>query len=225
MNIVLLGGPGSGKGTQAERLHSALGLIHVASGDLFRDNMNRNTPLGEAAREYMNRGDLVPDEVTIEMLRDRLSEADVEVGLVLDGFPRTLPQARALERMLEETGQRLDGVLHVKVPDETIVERLSGRLVCRKCPATFHRLFNPFAECPQGLCHGEHLYQREDDRPETVRSRLATYHTQTEPLIDYYEARGLLATVDGVGEVAQVTERCVAALEELQVSDRAGKEA
>lgn len=213
MNIILLGGPGSGKGTQAKRLQQELDLTHVASGDLFRDHLNRGTRLGLLAQEYMNRGDLVPDEVTIEMLDQRLQRDDVTEGVVLDGFPRTVPQAKALDAMLDRLGRRLHGVLHIQVPDEEIVERLSGRLVCRECQATFHRKHNPFEQCPEDRCRGEYLYQREDDRPDTVRARLATYRRQTAPLIEFYRERGMLETVDGRGSVEDVTRRCLQATE------------
>lgn len=212
MNIVLLGAPGSGKGTQAERLRSILNLAHVASGDLFRDHLKRETRLGLLAREYMNRGALVPDEVTIEMLRERLQRPDVDNGVILDGFPRTLPQAEALTEMMAELGRGVDLVLNIDVPDEELVERLSGRWICRECQVPFHKLFNPFKKCPLEKCQGEFLYQREDDKPETVRARLRTFHRQTAPLIDYYRERGLLAKVLGQGGVEAVTEACLEAI-------------
>ena len=212
MNLVLLGPPGSGKGTQAKRLHERLSLQHVASGDLFRENLNNETALGKRASEFMNRGELVPDELTIEMLRERLSRPDVESGVVLDGFPRTLPQAQALDLMLDSMGKTLDVVLLISVSDEEIVARLSGRLVCRKCQLPFHQTFNPFRSCPSHECNGEFLYQREDDRPETVRARLRTYHKQTAPLITLYEERGSLVTVNGVGSLDEVTQACLTAL-------------
>lgn len=215
MNIVLLGAPGSGKGTQAERLRNILNLAHVASGDLFRDNLNRETRLGLLAREYMNRGELVPDEVTIEMLRERLRRPDVVNGVILDGFPRTRPQAEALTEMMSEMERRIDGVLHIQVGDEELVRRLSGRLVCRECQKPFHKVFNPFKSCPFNKCEGEHLYQRDDDKPETVRARLKTYHSQTAPLIDYYRKRGSLIDVPGEGTLDDVTEACLRAVQAL----------
>lgn len=207
MNIVLLGAPGSGKGTQAKRLQELLGLPHVASGDLFRDNLQRNTELGQLARTYMERGDLVPDDVTIRMLRKRLERPDVAQGVILDGFPRTQAQAEALDQMLAELERALDCVVYLSVPDEELVNRLSNRLICKECQRSFHRIFNPFHSCPEGRCHGEYLYQREDDKPETVRARLATFHDQTRRLIDYYEKRKLLVRVSGTGSMDEVTDR------------------
>jgi adenylate kinase len=215
MDLVLLGAPGSGKGTQAAYLESQFGLTHIASGDLFRENLNNRTPLGLRAEEYMTRGALVPDEVTIAMLRERLERPDAKAGVLLDGFPRTMEQAIALSEMMEKLGRRIDGVLYVDVPDEALVERLSGRLICRECQTPFHRFTNPFRTCPYGKCAGEHLYQRADDTPETVRARLATYHRQTEPVIDYYRLINLLVTVPGEGSVDDVKRAAVAAVREL----------
>ncbi|MFQ5738365.1 MAG: adenylate kinase [Acidobacteriota bacterium] len=215
VNIVLLGAPGSGKGTQADKLQAVLGLIHVASGDLFRENLKENTKLGLLAREYMNRGDLVPDSVTVEMLRRRLRRADAPKGIVLDGFPRTLAQAEALGQLLAELGQPLDGVLYIQVSDQEVVRRLSGRLICRECQTPFHQTFNPFEKCPENRCDGEFLYQREDDKPETVRTRLKTFGKQTKPLIDYYRRLGILFTVRGEGSVAEVTQALLQILHKL----------
>ena len=212
MDVVLLGAPGSGKGTQATHLESALGLTHVASGDLFRANLERRTELGLRAAEYMARGALVPDEVTIAMLRERLAEPDAGQGVLLDGFPRTMEQGIALAAMLEELGRRIDAVVYLEIPDEELVTRLSGRLICRECQAPFHRTANPFRVCPLGKCHGEHLYQRADDAPDTVRARLATFHRQTEPVIDYYRLVELLVTVPASGPVEEVGRAAVTAL-------------
>ncbi|MGD9100320.1 MAG: adenylate kinase [Anaerolineae bacterium] len=195
--IVLLGPPGSGKGTQAARLREALDLPHVASGDLFRYNLNNETELGLKAKVYMDRGDLVPDDITIAMVMDRLSQPDCANGALLDGFPRTIAQAQALDGALAAQGHELSTVPLITVPDEVVVARLSGRLICRECQATFHKLFNPFQICPHNKCQGEHLYQRDDDKAETVRSRLGVYQEQTSPLIDYYRDRGVLVEVDG----------------------------
>jgi adenylate kinase len=215
LDIVLLGGPGSGKGTQAQQLCEKLNLVHVASGDLFRENLNKETELGKLAQTYMDRGELVPDDVTVAMVRDRLERPDTEQGIVLDGFPRTLPQAEALDEMLASMDRQIEGVLYIKVSDEEIVKRLSGRLICRECQATFHVVYNPFETCPYNKCEGEYLYQRDDDKPETVRARLKTYHNQTAPLIDYYRDAGLLVEVDGEGDVSEVTERTLAAARSL----------
>ena len=211
MNIVLFGAPGSGKGTQAERLCQELNLIHVASGDLFRENLKNETELGLLAKTYMDKGELVPDDVTVAMVKERLSRPDAQAGVVLDGFPRTLPQAQALDQALAEMDRRLDGVLYIKVSDEEVVRRLSGRLICRECQTPFHKEFNPFKRCPFNKCQGEYLYQRDDDKPETIRARLVTFYNQTAPLIDYYRQAGLLIEVEGEGNVAEVTARTLAA--------------
>lgn len=215
LDIILLGAPGSGKGTQAEQLCQTLGLTHVASGDLFRENLKNQTELGKLAKTYMDRGELVPDDVTEAMVRERLSRPDTRQGFVLDGFPRTLPQAEALTAMMAEMERRIAGVLYIKVSDEEIVKRLSGRIICRECQTPFHKVFNPFKQCPFGKCQGEYLYQRDDDNPNTVRARLQTYHRQTAPLIDYYKAAGLLVEIEGEGDVAQITARVLAAARQL----------
>ncbi len=216
MHLVLIGPPGGGKGTLAERLHRQLGLVHIASGDLFRNHLNRETALGLRAKAHMARGELVPDDVTIGMVRARFEQPDARLGTVLDGFPRTVAQAGALDRMLEELGTRLRCVLCIDVPDEALVTRLAGRLICRECQAPFHRTANPFVTCPQNRCKGEHLYRRDDDREETVRSRLATYHSQTEPLIHLYDRRSLLVRVAGDGSVDEVSAATIRAVERLQ---------
>ncbi len=205
MYLVLLGPPGAGKGTQAERLGKELKLPHVASGDLFRENLKNETELGLLAKEYMDRGDLVPDDVTIAMVRERLQRPDCEQGAILDGFPRTQAQALALDRMLADMGRRLDGVLYITVPDDELVCRLSGRWICGQCQTPYHTVFSPPAR--EGVCDtcDGALYQRDDDRPETVRARLKVYHQQTAPLIDYYRQAGLLVEVDGAGDIETVS--------------------
>lgn len=205
LNLVLLGAPGSGKGTQAEALEAELGLAHVASGDLFRENLERETPLGLRAKAYMDRGELVPDEVTTAMIRERFGRPDNAArGVVLDGFPRTLAQAAALDEILSGLGRQLHGVLYIDVPDQELIDRLAGRLICRVCQAPFHVTANPFKTCPIGQCAGEHLYRRTDDEPDTVRARLATFHRRTAPLVEHYRAAGLLVSVSGSGSVEQV---------------------
>jgi adenylate kinase len=195
--IVLLGPPASGKGTQAARLREALDLPHVASGDLFRENLKNETELGRKAKEYMDRGELVPDDITIAMVMDRLSRPDCAGGALLDGFPRTMAQAEALDEALAAQGHEISVVPNITVPDEVLVERVSGRRLCRTCGESYHVTFNP----PQqpGVCDkdGGELYQRDDDKPETVRKRLKVYWEQTSPLIDYYRRKGLLVEIDG----------------------------
>lgn len=204
MDLVLLGAPGSGKGTQAEHLQRELALSHIASGDLFRHHLQQKTDLGVRAGEYMARGELVPDPLTIAMLRARVTQPDAAKGVLLDGFPRTMEQAIALNEMMSGLGREIDAVLYVEVPDEELVERLSGRLICRACQVPFHRTAHPFVRCPYDRCKGEHLYQRADDTPETVRARLVTFHRQTAPVIDYYRLINLLISVPGHGSVDEV---------------------
>jgi adenylate kinase len=195
--IILLGPPASGKGTQAAQLREALNLPHVASGDLFRENLKNETELGLKAKTYMDRGELVPDDITIAMVVDRLSRPDCADGALLDGFPRTIAQAKALDEALAARGHKISAVPNVVVPDEVLVERVSGRRLCRVCGEPYHVRFNP----PQqpGACDkdGGELYQRDDDRPETVRKRLKVYWEQTSPLIDYYRSLGVLVEVNG----------------------------
>ncbi len=210
-DLVLLGGPGSGKGTQAEHLRTELRLRHIATGDLFREHLRLETDLGRLAKAFMDRGELVPDDVTEEMVRERLSRPDTAEGFVLDGFPRTLPQAEALTEMMTDLRRRITGVLYMKVSDQEIVKRLSGRRICRSCQMPYHTIFKPPAKA--GACDacGGEIYQREDDNPQTVRARLKTFHGQTAPLIDYYSRAGLLLEIDGERSVAEVTERTLAA--------------
>jgi adenylate kinase len=195
--IVLLGGPGAGKGTQAERLAGNLDIPQVSTGDLFRENLKKETELGVLAKQYMERGELVPDEVTVGMVRERLSRSDAAEGAILDGFPRTLAQAEALGALLGELGAELGRVFYVKVPKDVLLKRLSGRWTCRSCGAMYHEVFHPPEE--PGICDkcGGELYQRPDDTPETQRHRIEVYFEQTAPLIDYYQEEGLLVDVDG----------------------------
>ncbi len=214
-DIVLFGAPGSGKGTQAEYLKAELGLSHVATGDLFRENLKNKTELGVLAKAYMDQGELVPDDVTGAMLQERISQPDTRRGFILDGFPRTLPQAEALTEMMTNLLRRIDAVLYIKVSDEEIVQRLSGRMICRNCQTPYHLRFKPPAQ--EGVCDacGGELYQRDDDNPETVRARLKTFHAQTVPLIDHYRAACLLIEIQGEGEVAEIAERTMAAIKPL----------
>ncbi len=213
--IILLGPPASGKGTQAAELREHLDLPHVASGDLFRYNLKNETDLGLKAKSYMDRGALVPDDITIAMVMDRLDQPDCEKGALLDGFPRTIAQAEALDEALAEKGSQVDRVLNIVVPDEEVVRRLSGRLICSKCQEPFHKIFKPFETCPHGKCHGEYLYQRDDDKPETVRKRLKVYWEQTSPLVDYYKQKGILVDIDGDQSIEEVTNALKAALGDL----------
>ncbi len=205
--VVLLGPPGAGKGTQAQVLSKDLGLVHVSSGDLFRENLKNQTELGKLAQNYMTRGELVPDDVTIAMVRDRLQREDAAKGAVLDGFPRTPPQAEALSNMLAEWNSQVDIVPYISVPAEELIERLSGRWTCRANGHVYHQKFNP-PKTP-GLCDIDHseLYQREDDKPETVRNRIRVYMEQTAPLIEYYRNKGLLVEIDGTKPIDEVTQQ------------------
>lgn len=215
LDIVLLGAPGSGKGTQAQQICQQFKLVHIATGDLFRENLKNQTDLGKLAKTFMDRGELVPDNVTEEMVRERLARPDTQSGFVLDGFPRTHSQAEALTDILTKLNRRLDGVLYFKVSDEEIISRLSGRVICRECQVPFHKLHNPFQSCPHGKCNGEYLYQRDDDKEETIRTRLTTFHRQTAPLIDYYQQAGILIELNGQGELGEVTARVLTAAQNL----------
>lgn len=196
MNIILLGPPGAGKGTQAKRISEKYKIPHISTGDILRENIARKTRLGIAAQSYINRGELVPDELLISLMRERLGRADTRGGFLLDGYPRTIPQALALTDILREGQRKLDNVIDIKVPDEVLVRRISGRLMC-KCGASYHREFNPPRTA--GMCDkcGSRLFQREDDREDAVRNRLSVYKKQTLPLIEYYGNEGILKTVDG----------------------------
>jgi adenylate kinase len=211
--VVLLGSPGAGKGTQAKLLAQALGVPHVSSGDLFRDNLGRKTELGLLAKSYMDRGALVPDDVTVQMVVERLSRPDCEKGAVLDGFPRTLNQADALDGMLAKHGQRVAAALLIQVRDEEVVKRLTARRTCRQCGTVYNLVSEPpRIEGVCGVCGGE-LYQRDDDNLETVHNRLYTYYKETAPLIGYYFAKRLLAEVDGERSIEDVQADLRAAVE------------
>ena len=204
--LIFVGPPGAGKGTQATMLEEELGLKQVSSGDLFRENLKNQTELGLLAKSYMDRGELVPDNVTISMIKERLTRPDCEKGAILDGFPRTLEQAKALDGMLTSQGSKIDLVPALTVPDEELMGRLTGRRVCRSCGATYHMLFMPpRAEGVCDKCGGE-LYQRDDDSEATVRNRLEVYRNQTEPLIGYYDQAGVVARIDGAQAPDEVYE-------------------
>ncbi|MFJ8537571.1 adenylate kinase [Streptomyces sp. NPDC093591] len=213
MRIVLVGPPGAGKGTQAAFLAKNLSIPHISTGDLFRANISQGTELGLRAKSYMDAGQLVPDEVTIGMARDRMQQPDAAGGFLLDGFPRNVAQAEALDVMLRDGDMKIDAVLDLEVPEGEVVKRIAGRRICRNDSAhVFHVTYNPpAAEGVCDVCGGE-LYQRDDDREDTVRRRLEVYHTQTEPIIDYYKAQGLVTTVSAMGKVADVTKRAMSAL-------------
>jgi adenylate kinase len=199
LNVVLLGAPGSGKGTQAERIAPAFGVPHISTGDMLRAAVTAGSELGLSAKRYMDVGELLPDDVVIGIIGERLAQADSTVGFLLDGFPRTIEQAKALDAMLADAGRALTNVLLIDVPEEELVERLAGRRTCRACGKGYHVIFNPPSQ--EGICDacGGEVYQRVDDNEETVRNRLAVYRRQTEPLIDYYAKQGLLRVVSGGG--------------------------
>jgi adenylate kinase len=210
--IVLLGPPGVGKGTQAKILAESTKLVHVSSGDLFRENLKNQTELGKLAKSFMDKGDLVPDDVTIRMIRDRITRVDCKAGAILDGFPRTPTQADALEKMLAEFGWQVDAVPYITAAEEIIVERTSGRWSCRAQGHIYHQKFSPPKQ--EGICDadGSELYQRDDDKVETVTKRIRVYLDQTMPLVEYYRKRGKLLEINGMQAVEQVTQKLLAAL-------------
>lgn len=205
MNIILFGPPGAGKGTQAKKLVDFYGIPQISTGDILRANVRAETELGLAAKAFMDRGDLVPDEVLIGIIKNRLNEPDCTKGFILDGYPRTLMQANALGVILEEIEKPIDIILNFEVPDKELVERTSGRLMC-KCGASYHKIFNPPKKA--GICDicGAEVYQRADDTEEAVKNRLEVYKKQTQPLIDYYKETGILITLDGTKDIDEVFE-------------------
>lgn len=204
MKIIMLGAPGAGKGTQAKRIAKKYDVPHISTGDIFRANIKNGTDLGNKAKTYMDQGLLVPDELVVDLVVDRFKQEDCNKGYVLDGFPRTIPQAEALDKALATIGEKVDYAINVEVPDENIIKRMSGRRACLSCGATYHLEHIPTKV--EGICDncGSELVLREDDKPETVKKRLDIYHEQTKPLIDYYTQRGILAEVDGTADMAVV---------------------
>ena len=213
MKIIMLGAPGAGKGTQAKMIAEKYSIPHVSTGDIFRANIKNGTELGKEAKKYMDQGLLVPDELTVKILLDRVAQDDCKNGYVLDGFPRTIPQAEALDKALAEFGDKIDYAIDVNVPDENIVKRMGGRRACVGCGATYHLVYAPTKT--EGICDvcGKELILRDDDKPETVKNRLDVYHKQTQPLIDFYTEKGVLRSVDGTVDMKDVFAAIVAILE------------
>lgn len=213
MRIVLVGPPGAGKGTQAALLAEQLAIPHISTGDLFRANIDQGTELGQQVKSILRSGGLVPDEVTVAMAEDRMTQPDAARGFLLDGFPRNISQSEALDALLRDWGHKLDAVLDLEVPEDEVVKRIAGRRVCRKDSGhVFHESYSPPSQ--PGVCDacGGELYQREDDNEDTVRRRLEVYHEETEPIIDYFKAQGLVTTISALGSVAEVTRRAMEAL-------------
>ncbi len=212
MNLLIMGPPGAGKGTQAERMVKELQITHISTGDMFRAAIANGTEMGMKAKEYMDKGALVPDEVVIGMVKDRLQEEDCKKGFLLDGFPRTVEQAEALDQTLKELAIKLDAVINIEVPLDKLMARLTGRRVCKNCGASYHVLFNPpKTEGKCDSCGGE-LYQRSDDNEESVKTRLDAYMEKTQPLIDYYKEKGILKNINGDQEIDKVLEDILAAV-------------
>jgi adenylate kinase len=216
MRLVLLGPPGAGKGTQAERIAARYGIPHLSTGDMLREAVAADTEVGRRAKAIMEAGQLVPDEVMNRLVAERLAQPDAARGFVLDGFPRTLAQAQALDDLLEQRDQRLDAVLELAVDDDALVDRISGRFACARCGAGYHDRFKqPKVEGVCDVCGGREFVRREDDKPETVRARLKAYHEQTAPLLPYYRNKGLLIAVDGMAEIDAVTAQIVEKIDAL----------
>ncbi len=219
-NIIFVGAPGAGKGTQASMVAKKLNLVHISSGDLFRQALEQGTRLGKQAKTYMERGILVPDEITIQMVMERLSAPDGDNGVILDGFPRNLPQAEALDSALDRQGKAIDKVVSIRVSEAELIKRLSGRWLCRQCQAVYNAVNSPprvAGKCDK--CDGE-LYQRPDDKPETVQKRLDVYFAETAPLIEYYRRQSKLLEIEGEGSVEEVTSRIVSALPAEKLATR-----
>lgn len=213
MRLIMLGAPGAGKGTQALLLSKSFSIPQISTGDILRANIKNETDLGKKAKEYMDKGLLVPDELVVEIVKDRLGKEDCKDGFILDGFPRTIPQAKALDEALADMGIKLDRAINIYVPDENIIKRMGGRRVCPQCGASYHVEFKKSLKediCDE--CHSK-LIQRDDDKEETVKKRLEIYHEQTKPLIEYYQNMGILSNIDGIGDVEEISNRIKKTLE------------
>lgn len=216
MNIILMGLPGAGKGTQASEIVKKFPIPHISTGDMFRKAIKDETDLGKEAKSYMDRGELVPDEVTVGIVKERISEDDAKKGFLLDGFPRTIDQAESLSQIMSELDREIDAVINIEVPEEELMNRLTGRRICEKCGTTYHLVFNP--PKVDGICDidGGKLYQREDDNPETVSNRLSVNVKQSKPILEYYNNKGVLNNIDGSKDIEEVTTDVIDILDQLQ---------
>ncbi|MDU0498819.1 adenylate kinase [Staphylococcus haemolyticus] len=216
MNIILMGLPGAGKGTQASEIVKKFPIPHISTGDMFRKAIKDETDLGKEAKSYMDRGELVPDEVTVGIVKERISEDDAKKGFLLDGFPRTIDQAEALNDIMSELGRNIDAIINIEVPEEELMNRLTGRRICEKCGTTYHLVFNP--PKVDGICDidGGKLYQREDDIPETVSNRLNVNVKQSKPILEYYNEKGVLKNIDGAKDIDDVTKDVIDILDQLK---------
>ena len=215
MNIILMGLPGAGKGTQASEIVKKFPIPHISTGDMFRKAIKDETDLGKEAKSYMDRGELVPDEVTVGIVKERISEDDAKKGFLLDGFPRTIDQAESLSQIMSELDREIDAVINIEVPEEELMNRLTGRRICEKCGTTYHLVFNP--PKVDGICDidGGKLYQREDDNPETVSNRLSVNVKQSKPILEYYDEKGVLKNIDGAKDIDEVTNDVIDILDHL----------
>ena len=215
MNIILMGLPGAGKGTQASEIVKKFPIPHISTGDMFRKAIKDETDLGKEAKSYMDRGELVPDEVTVGIVKERISEDDAKKGFLLDGFPRTIDQAESLSQIMSELDREIDAVINIEVPEEELMNRLTGRRICEKCGTTYHLVFNP--PKVEGICDidGGKLYQREDDNPETVSNRLSVNVKQSKPILEYYNEKGVLKNIDGSKDIEEVTNDVIDILDHL----------
>lgn len=215
MNIILMGLPGAGKGTQASEIVKKFPIPHISTGDMFRKAIKDETNLGKEAKSYMDRGELVPDEVTVGIVKERISEDDAKKGFLLDGFPRTIDQAESLSQIMSELDREIDAVINIEVPEEELMNRLTGRRICEKCGTTYHLVFNP--PKVDGICDidGGKLYQREDDNPETVSNRLSVNVKQSKPILEYYNEKGVLKNIDGSKDIEEVTNDVIDILDHL----------